>query len=259
MIKIVSFNLRCVWDGDGINGFVYRAGIIYDKIVHEMPDIIGFQEVIPRQRKWMEWMEKDYILLGQFRDKNFHGEGTFIAIKRTCFDVLAFDTFWLSPTPYVPGSRYEEQSEYPRICNIVRIRNKHTGAIWRVLNMHLDHISDSAKILGLQCALKHLEELNKKADFPVIIMGDFNAEPESETIRKCNNYCDGILKDVTESISCTFHDYGKTSAKIDYIYMSKQLAGNVYETGIWDDVKDGVYLSDHYPVYALYNEATNYL
>ena len=37
-MKIVSFNLRCVWQGDGINAFIFRAGMIYDKIMRDQAD-----------------------------------------------------------------------------------------------------------------------------------------------------------------------------------------------------------------------------
>ena len=256
MIKVVSFNLRCVWDGDGINGFIHRAGEIYDKIQQEKPDIIGFQEVIPRQREWMEWMEKEYTIVGQFRSEDFSGEGTFVAIKKASFEVLAFDSFWLSPTPYVAGSRYEEQSPCPRICNFVKVRNKDTGRIYRVINTHLDHESEQAQIQGLQCIFEHLKELDDKAFFPLMLMGDFNAEPGSETIQFCNGYQNGMLKDVTDGIQTTFHNYGrqKKDCKIDYIYLTSELAEKVVETGIWDDVHEGIYLSDHYPVYTMINE-----
>ena len=39
-IKIVSFNLRSQYTGDGINAFVHRAGLIYEKIKQEKPDIV---------------------------------------------------------------------------------------------------------------------------------------------------------------------------------------------------------------------------
>ena len=118
MLKIVTFNMRYAWDSDGINSFRYRCGAVYEKIRREMPDIIGFQEVMPTHRDWLEWMEPDYMLLGQFRNEDFLGEGSYIAVKKAIFQVLAFDTFWLSPTPYQAGSRYENQSIFPRICNI---------------------------------------------------------------------------------------------------------------------------------------------
>ena len=45
-MKILSFNIRCPWkDRDGKNDFIHRAGLIYDKIETEQPDVIAFQEV----------------------------------------------------------------------------------------------------------------------------------------------------------------------------------------------------------------------
>ena len=44
-MKIVTFNLDCCWDGaEGINSFIHRAGMIYERINAEKPDIIAFQE-----------------------------------------------------------------------------------------------------------------------------------------------------------------------------------------------------------------------
>ena len=45
-MKVLSFNIRCPWrDRDGINDFIHRAGLIYDKIETEQPEVIAFQEV----------------------------------------------------------------------------------------------------------------------------------------------------------------------------------------------------------------------
>ena len=43
MLKIVSYNLRSVWDGDGANAFPNRAGGILEKIREEKPDVIEGQ------------------------------------------------------------------------------------------------------------------------------------------------------------------------------------------------------------------------
>ena len=53
-IKIVTYNLRCIWKGDGINGFIHRAGMIFDKINAELPDIIAFQEAIPKHIEFLK-------------------------------------------------------------------------------------------------------------------------------------------------------------------------------------------------------------
>ena len=73
-MKIVTWNLRCIWSGyDGIYSFVHRAGIIYDKIMMEMPDVIGFQEVTVDSLQLMKRMLPEYEFFGSFREENFIG------------------------------------------------------------------------------------------------------------------------------------------------------------------------------------------
>lgn len=250
-IKIVSYNLRS-WggDGDGINNFVHRIGPIFNKIHAVMPDIIGFQEVMPRQLVFLERLLTEYTLLGQFREADFLGEGLYVAVKKDAFQVLAFNTFWLSPTPYVPGSRFEQQSGCPRICNVLRLRHKESDKIFRLFNLHLDHVGEEARVKGMQCVLDELTALNNVAEFPAVILGDFNAGPSSVAIALCNQFQPYSLVDVTKGIPCTCHDFGrKNHVKIDYIFLSAALAENVTQVGIWDDEQNGSYLSDHYPVW----------
>lgn len=251
-MKVVSYNLR-LWVGayaDGINNWAHRSGLVFEKIFAEMPDIIGFQEVLPSQHLYLERMLTEYTLVGQFRDADFMGEGTFVALRKDRFQVLGFDTFWLSPTPYVPGTRFEGQSDCPRICNVVRVRHKATNEIFRIFNTHLDHVGEEARIKGMTCILEELERLNAISEFPAMIMGDFNAYPDSETIRLCETYEKYPLVDATGSLGYTFHGFGNTASKIDYLYMTKELSSRVTACGQWDDVVNGCYLSDHTPIWA---------
>ena len=83
-----------------------------------------------------------------------------------------------------------------------------------------------------------------------MIMGDFNAYPDSETIRLCETYEKYPLVDATAQLASTFHWFGTTAAKIDYLYMTHELADKVTAFGQWDDVHEGIYLSDHTPIWA---------
>ena len=48
--KIVTFNSRNVWmwSKEGINCFIFRAGLIYEKVNKEKPDVIAFQELLQK-------------------------------------------------------------------------------------------------------------------------------------------------------------------------------------------------------------------
>lgn len=221
------------------------------KIMKEMPEVILFQEIRAEHLELLKRMLPEYDFYGHFREKDYSGEGLYTAVLKSRIQLLGLDSYWLSPTPYVAGSRFENQSEYPRICISTKLRDKKTGKIFKALNVHLDHISDEARIEGIKLILDRAAKERECEDIPFIIGGDFNAEPHSETIRYCNEYKKIELHDITDKIDTTFHDFGAAAIKIDYIYVTKNILPYVKSAGFWDDSNVGVYLSDHYPVYAI--------
>lgn len=252
-MKIVTFNLSCDWDTcDGINSFVHRAGMIYEKLNSEMPDIVAFQEVVPKSLGFLKSICPDYDFYGQFRSEGFDGEGLFTAVRKDKFEVTAHEAFWMSPTPYVPGSRFAGQSECPRICVVTDIRDIKSGFRLRLFNVHSDHISDEARTDGIKCVLNKVTEYNKKNPLNTAVAGDFNALPESESIKLCRKY--GFV-DLTDEQKCTFHEFGQRKEKLDYIFADKNVAELAGKSFVWEDEKHGVYLSDHYPTGIVLKEA----
>ncbi len=250
-LKLVTFNIRNVLYEDGENSFIHRVGMIYDKINKEDPDIVALQEVCHPHLVMLRRLLPNYDFYGQRRNADFHGEGLYVAVKKEAFELLAYETFWISPTPYAPGSRFPVQSECPRICNMLKLRHDESGKIFRVLNLHLDHISDSARIEGIKCVVGMLREYNSKHEVPAFIVGDFNSYPESETIRYCRALGKPSLADLTKDIPVTSHGFGREAVKIDYILGTKGTENALVNAGVWDDVHDGIFLSDHYPVFAI--------
>ena len=247
-MKIVSFNLRCCWREDKQNSFVCRAGLIYEKITTERPDIIAFQEVVPQSLELLKRMLPEYEFFGSRREKDFTGEGVYTAFRKDAYALMASDVFWLSPTPFVTASRFEKQSLCPRICVSTKLRNIKTLETFRVFNLHLDHESDEARRLGLQCVYEYIDRQNGADKQPVVILGDFNATPESETMQSV--FALGWLFEASRAISgTTFHDFGRrTDCKIDYIFATEEWKDRVVNAYAWTDEFFGTYLSDHYPI-----------
>ena len=56
--------------------------------------------------------------------------------------------------------------------------------------------------------------------------------------------------DTTDNLTTTFHAFGtaKEPFKIDYIFVSSELKDKFATAYAWEDMKNGIYLSDHYPV-----------
>lgn len=254
-LKIVSYNIRTLYSHpvDGVNSFIHRAGLILDKIAKEQPHVICIQEVSDGIRAFLNTYLKDYVLVGHGRLADYSGEGLCTAFRKDCMELIELETFWLSPTPYVPGSRYEVQSPYPRVCQLVTLKHKEFPTPIRLGNVHLDHISDEARVLGIHQILTTVAEINeKKATFPFLLMGDFNAYPESETILYCKQ--NGLI-DISEASGCTFHGFGGDAKdeeaigkKIDYIFTDKETATKENVVTKWEDSQNGIYLSDHYPL-----------
>ena len=151
-MKFVTFNIRCDFGQDGANNFIYRRPLILEKIRQEKPDIIGFQEVLPHQQQqkkdreqteklkksfiylssgcsWLKENLTEYYIAGCGREKDLTGEAMIIAYRKERFQSVSLETFWLSPTPYVPGSRYPVQSMCPRTATDVVFEDMETGKV----------------------------------------------------------------------------------------------------------------------------------
>ena len=70
-LKVCTYNLRMENPVDGINTFSNRAPLIAERLAQYQPDVIGFQEVRPHMRRWLEENLRDYTILGTGRGEDF--------------------------------------------------------------------------------------------------------------------------------------------------------------------------------------------
>lgn len=243
-MKIVTFNLRCLYNGDGVQSFVHRAGLILDKIAERKPEIICFQEANDQNIGFLrKYLAPEYIVLLNRRHEGLIGEGLAVAFRPEKCSLHGLEAFWLSPTPNVVGSRFSTQSDLPRICQKLWFKNEETGAIFKIYNIHLDHINEDARLQQMEVVLNRVKEETE----PVFVLGDFNTYPDGGVCDFCK--AQGYV-DVTASIPVTFHDFGRRNppVKIDYIWTDPKTAERVSGVTAWEDCVNGIFLSDHYPV-----------
>ena len=246
-MKIVTFNIRCALSGDGINSFYHRAGSVLEKIDREKPDVIGFQEVRPEIFDFLRKYLTDYMLVGCGRGADYEGEHNPVAFRKDKFELIGLETEWLSPTPFVPGSRYEEQSDCPRIVTRVTLRKFGSASPFDVFNTHLDHVSELARVLGAQAVCKIMAARKEKWNFPMMLMGDMNDYPSSGPIRTFLSDAGLQLTEHTAGMGTTWHGYGTANnERIDYIMSNGFVQRGQVEA--WTDKEDGIWLSDHYPL-----------
>lgn len=247
-LKVMSCNVRCIAPTDlGKKSWFYRADLIIKGIQNEQPSVIGFQEVT----KW----QYDYLCktLGVFdsvityRDDAFNSEGCPIFYRSDIYTLIDKGSFWLSETPEVMSKDWG--AAHYRICSYAILKDNATETEFVVFNTHLDHISDEARINGIQVVLDKIEEFGS---IPAVLMGDLNAEEDSETYKSATeNFLDAKYQTENTMTSATYQAWGAKldSDCIDYVMVSKTgFKVNSYK--VVTDTYDGVYSSDHFPLVA---------
>lgn len=250
-IKVFTYNIRTEASCDGINAFVHRREFVKKRFPSYEPDLIGFQETQPHMRQWIIDNFPDYEICGVGRGADLGGESNIIAFRRNMFDLCQLDTFWLSDTPRIPGSRFStDQSGCPRICTCAELLHRETGKVFRYYNTHLDHEGRFAQAQGISLILNRMAADYSVQPLPAILTGDFNVTPDSEVYRSVLGFrgCGAPLIDVTADVGGTYHGYcpDEIMEKIDYIFTN--MPCDATRSFKAEDVENGVYLSDHYPV-----------
>lgn len=248
-LKVMTFNLRMDTEKDGINDFPNREPRVLETIRKEKPDLIGFQEATDYIRAFLKRnLSDEYTVIGCGRQKNYRGEACCIAFRKDCFELVSFDTHFLSTSPTTPGSIYagSDQSKCPRLYVHAELSHDKMEQPIHFFNTHLDHKGPQARVLGMTQVLQHLASVKGYS----ILTGDMNAHPDTECIGLVTAMKEKSMKDATAQIERTFHNFGSPSdkiVKIDYIFTDAE-PKDAY--AVEDIPVNGVYISDHYPVCA---------
>lgn len=251
-LKIVTYNIRLDLASDGENTWSKRKDYFAGQIQFYEPDIFGVQEATPGQVADLSILISQYGFIGTAREGIAKGEATNIYFKKDILAVIECNTFWLSETPDKISKGWD--AAYNRICSYGLFKDLRTKKNFWVFNTHLDHIGEKTKTNGLKLILSKIKELNIK-NYPVVLMGDFNSEPESNRIielKKMMNDSSEISIQPPFGPSGTFNEFRHDIAVtrlIDYIFLSKDNAIKVNKYAVLSDSKDLKYPSDHLPVY----------
>lgn len=250
MFKLVTFNIRCDYGQDGNNNFEYRKPFILEKLKAERPDLICFQEVLPHVAIWLKEVLTDYYVVGCGRSDTLEDEQVSVAYLKERMNLISMETFWLSPTPYAPASRYEEQSECPRVCTEAVFEDLREKQVFRLVNLHLDHMGTQARSLGLEQIVKKAEGTGVFTGVPVILAGDFNAEPDAPEIKQMEKW--PAYRFMTEKIGITYHGFlpWDGTEAIDHIFLRDGENTKIRCLSLekWEDRRGNLWLSDHYPI-----------
>jgi len=255
-LKLMTYNIRLDVASDGENAWSLRKDFFNAQIQFYEPDVFGVQEAKPNQVLDIAEALNQYNKVGIAREGEGKGESSNIFYKKNRFILKQTNTFWLSNTPDTISKGWD--AAFNRVCTYVLLKDKQTHKTFWVFNTHLDHIGEVARTKSIELILSKIAALNSK-NYPVIVMGDFNSEPDTERIialKKVMNDTRTVSIEKPFGPFGTFNDFKHNqpvTKLIDYIFISKNNQFKVQKHAVLSDSKDLKYPSDHLPVFVILN------
>lgn len=252
--SVMTYNIRYDTQKDGENRWDARKAFLIAQIKFHGPDIIGIQEGLAGQVKYLDKELAGFRYVGVGRDDGKKkGEFSAIFYNTNKFKVIESSTFWLSDTPDQISVGWDAAME--RICTYALFEYLETGQrIW-VFNTHFDHIGKEARKNSAMLIHNRIKSLNKDG-LPFILMGDLNLEPDSEPIRYLSQHLNDskkVSKEVVFGPEGTFNNFQfdkPVTRRIDYIFTGKS-GIEVQKYAVLSDSKNLRYPSDHLPVFVV--------
>ena len=250
-MKILTCNIRTSHANakDQENAWPMRKDLCNAVIRKQDPDIACFQEMSEDQFFDIEKGLPEYRFYGMADSVAGRRPVNTIFWRAEAFDLVSAGGYWLSERPHVPGSKSWE-SACIRLANWVRLTERSSGAEFRVVNTHLDHVSLAAQ--EKQAELISEDAAAYPETYPQLLTGDMNVDatyPAMDAFR-AGGWTDTYARvHKTEDPGYTYHAFAGTAfdpethrpfeghpplGKMDWILMR----------GIWT-VADAAIVKDH--------------
>jgi endonuclease/exonuclease/phosphatase family metal-dependent hydrolase len=237
-VKVVTLNLRA-----DANGWQERFPLVIDVLNQTDADVIALQEI----RLRIDQHEQITTALN-------HGSHYTCHLCEDSYEPRILANALLSRLPIIEHDRIELVQGFR---TAQRILLKVNGQEMYVVNTHLHHKPYRDEVIRL-AQMQQLLEWLAATDKPFILVGDMNADPQSETIRMAKQQ----LRSAYEAIhgcepTATFptplrEAEALTPRTIDYIFCSPTL--NVVTAAVIGNLshRDNplLYPSDHYGLYS---------
>ncbi|MEX0600967.1 MAG: endonuclease/exonuclease/phosphatase family protein [Rhodothermales bacterium] len=250
-LRAMTFNIRFDNPDDGPDAWPKRKEMVASMIRFHGADVAGLQEALKGQIDDLQALLPEYNWLGVGRaDGEEAGEFSPIFYRTDRLEALRHDTFWLSETPEVPGSKSWDAA-IERIATWAEFRDRETNERFLAVNTHFDHRGEEARARSAELILERIEMLAD--DLPVVLTGDFNTVESGEPYRILT----GGLADALAASRTPHH--GPTSTwsgfeavepdrRIDFIFVNNGM--KVMKHAVLSDTWGDRFPSDHLPVLA---------
>ncbi len=251
-IGIMTYNIKYDNPSDTVNNWDDRKESMIKLIRHYNPTVIGMQEVLHHQAKYIDSALTDFSFIGVGRDDGRQkGEYSPIYYNHKLLKAINNNTFWLSPTPKEVSKGWDAALE--RICTYGLFENRVDHHKFYVFNTHFDHSGTIARKKSAELILEKMQEINIQG-YPIVLTGDLNLNPDEDPIQYLKkNLHEGMdhTKKPFYGPQGTFNGFDpdrKLDHKIDYIFVK---GFNVLSyIHIDDRMGNNKHISDHLPVLA---------
>lgn len=173
--SVMSFNLK---NGMNVISWMRRRTLLLDVIRKERPLLVGTQEGYRYQLGYLQKHLPGYTAFGESRRSPPEDEYCAILVDTSRVTIVDSGTSWLSPSPDVPGSKFEGD-HFPRIMTWAICKIQGFARPLLVVNTHLTNepggLDSQVNVL--------LAEIERHAPpgIDILLTGDFNAPVHSAT------------------------------------------------------------------------------
>ena len=229
----------------------------YFKMINTMqPDVFGVQEAEYIQLQHIKDNCPGYSYVGVGRnDGDTKGESTAIFYKTDVIEVEDWGTKWHSETPDQVGSFFvENEDRQPRTSTWAVFKVKATEKRFFHINVHTS-LYEASQTKEIQLVTEVVKEKCPQG-LPVVLTGDWNVEEDDTVMKPVNDSYKSARKTASKTDNIlTFHWWGSSST------MSKnQHLDHVFYSGFEKVLRfrtlnmqwEGLWISDHHPVYAIF-------
>ena len=251
-VKLASINIRNDKKQDSINRWVNRRVLFFQFINQQKPDIFCLQEAVYKQLNDIRKNSDLYACIRDFKGRKWGSLNPIFYLKEK-YNCIEKGVFSLSESPDSIGSLGWD-SLLPHTATWAKLKDKKSGKVFFVFNVHLDVRGKIAREKGMELVKDRIAILTK--DAPVILTGDMNSTKKSPVYQiattKRRTMIDSYdIATQKSGVSYTFHNFGKSPMKnrrkIDFIYVSDNVKVRKVDIPQEEPVH-GVYLTDHNPV-----------
>ena len=256
-VNVMTFNIRYNNPSDSLNAWPYRKDKVASQILFHEVHLLGVQEALHDQVEDLKSRLPEFKYIGVGRDDGKEkGEYSAIFYDTTKLTALQHETFWLSQTPAVAGTKSWDAA-ITRIVTWAKFREKKSGKIFFAFNTHFDHIGKVARRESARILIQKVKDI--AGDIPAVITGDFNAIPTDEPIQVITDRGNDLhlINSIEKSASPhygptgTFNAFGPKEIHdqpIDYIFLKNNW--KVIKHATISQSWSGRFASDHFAVFA---------